>query len=147
VTGNNIVTRLQVMACVLGSSYAFRVIAEGLMVCPFCGSFCTTYRFAAKTLWSHLPHVFQHMTCSIIGHIHCTCALTCTHVSKSFTRQHHTQMPSSGCQQRWFIMQDGSTVWCHYLLSFWYNPLTLPLHFVLWIGRLWYSRICAEKGH
>ena len=27
------------MACVLGSNYAFHLMAEGLTVCPFCGSF------------------------------------------------------------------------------------------------------------
>jgi len=51
------VTQLQVTACVFGSGYAFYVIAEYLMVCPFFRSFfCTTLCFAVTTLWSHVPY-------------------------------------------------------------------------------------------
>ena len=32
-------TRLPVTVCVFGSPYAFHLIAEGLTVCPFSGSF------------------------------------------------------------------------------------------------------------
>jgi len=52
------VTKLQVTACVFGSTYAFHLIVEGLTVCPFCGGFCTTYRFAVTRLWSH-PSYFR----------------------------------------------------------------------------------------
>jgi len=51
------VTELQVMACIFGSTYAFYLIVEGLMMCPFSqGFFCTTYRFAVTRFWSHLPY-------------------------------------------------------------------------------------------
>jgi len=33
---------LQITTCVFGSTYAFRLIAEGLTVCPLSGGFCTT---------------------------------------------------------------------------------------------------------
>ena len=51
------VTQLQFQftACVFGSNYAFSVIAEGLTVWPFAGSFFSmTYHFANTRLWSHL---------------------------------------------------------------------------------------------
>jgi len=54
-------TELQVTVCVFGSTYAFRLIAEGLTVyalCLFCGSFlydlpfCSYKAFKSSTLFS-----------------------------------------------------------------------------------------------
>ena len=44
------VTELQVPACVFGLTYAFRLIIEGLRLCPFSGGFCMTYHFAITRL-------------------------------------------------------------------------------------------------
>jgi len=53
------VTELQVTACVVGSPYAFHLIAEGITVRPFSGSFFVRLPFCRFKALNLPTHIFQ----------------------------------------------------------------------------------------